>query len=569
MTGADSLFSPLLNYYDAFGWIPTIRGALSLNLMGWRNVIWGDVDRYVAEFKNYSGLRSERYIAATSFHNVSDSKYGDNYIRTFRYFFYASIHNREDGGKLISSLNSSGVSGLDIEKVERLLEEGVLLGRLIIVRENFEKKTKDSTRKFTETSTRELSEREVNAIKDIQELARLNDAYKRNFSIDAVSLKALEDDRSKMKRQWEAVKSGIDSLIKDGKHQYEFEVLLTRDGILLLKDCTAEDSKIDYFASDTASDYTKNVPIHRIFKTAMNFMKFLFHTNYHHEEEHDTFLPASNLHPFRHSGDFHGIFKHQMDAFLTPLLLLRKNKMKHFNVDPVGIMHYAKSFVYVCRHNGLVSDKDAARQLDYIDLLEAETNHILRNHRSLLSSIATQRNPFTIFTTILAFAVAVLKLLEFWMKLNKINPDKVPELPWYATAVALTFLCVIGYVLFEMSSRKIARRDFHISRVRQWKNKLRFIIFHWDSNLEKATLSKNLKAYMKIQDFWFNLCSHASRKSKGKNKANTQNGSGGAKGKVNLETGKRRIVITKITWWAVLYILFLYIMVRCILNLFS
>lgn len=111
------------------------------------------------------------------------------------------------------------MSGLDIEKVEKLLEEGVLLGRLIIVRENFEKKTKDSARKVTETSMRELSEREVNAIKDIQELARLKDDYKRNFSIDAVSLKALEDDRSKMKRQWEAVKSGIDSLIKDGKHQ--------------------------------------------------------------------------------------------------------------------------------------------------------------------------------------------------------------------------------------------------------------------------------------------------------------------------------------------------------------
>lgn len=73
----------LLQYYDSFGWVPTIGGALALDLMGDKSGLFGDVDRFSVVVKNINGLSSERFIAATSLNTVNDRKYGPDYYRTF------------------------------------------------------------------------------------------------------------------------------------------------------------------------------------------------------------------------------------------------------------------------------------------------------------------------------------------------------------------------------------------------------------------------------------------------------------------------------------------------------
>lgn len=475
--------TPFLKFYDAFGWIPTIRGALSLDLMGMQRQIWGDVDRHAVEFNNFDGLSTERFVVATSLHNVSDSKYGSNYTRTFRYFFYGTIHSKEDGNALLRNLNLDPTD----ENIQNIVfQDGIMLGHLVIVLED----------------TNRLTELEVRIINDIKHLSYLKQEYVKDFSVDAVSLEKLQADRAAMKSHWTKIREEIRQLKQENKRQFEFEVFLTRDGILLLKDITCDEYKNAYFTVASASDYTQNVPIHRIFKTAMNFMKFLFHTNYHHEEEHDTFLPASNLHPYLENGNFSRIFKHQIDAFISPLMKMRREHTRLNTIDPVGIMNYAKSFVYACRNNNLVDESEARRQLDYISLLEAENSHSTRHHKSLINSLATQRNTFFILTTILAFAVAVLKIFESSVRISGHDGKILESQPWYYTFLSIVGICLVGYICFEISHHQITKREFHIHKARLRKNQLRTWLFHRDSNLLTGRLSYNLTTYIWIQDKW-------------------------------------------------------------------
>lgn len=489
-----SRIKPLLKYHDAFGWIPTIRGALSLDLIGNSKEIWGDVDRYAVDIINHGGLSSERFIAASAFQNVSDSKYGVVYTRTFRYFFYGSIHSKADGDAFIEKLPNEIVSCEDFKNVKDLIyNDGVLLGHLVIVPEE----------------TVNISNQEVHILNIIKDLISLRKDYNYTFSIKADSLGELAEKRLKMKAKWEIIRKGIDKLDSGNETKFSFDVFLTRDGIILLKDTSDENSRQFYFKSDTAEDYTQNIPIHRLFKTAMNFMKFLFHKNYHHEEQNDTFLPASNLHPYRATGNFSRIFKHQTDAFLIPLAKLRRRDFKHANVDPVGILCYTKSFTYACRNNGLITDDEAERQLDYISIQEQEINHRTRYSKSLLSSIASQNNLFFILTTILAFTVAVLKIFESGRnisgKTGSIFPDKSP---WIYTALVIFGVCVAGYIFYVVSAYCASRREFKKSGFQRFKNRMKSWLFFADSNLKRARLSWRMQWYMQLQECRAELLEH-------------------------------------------------------------
>lgn len=478
---------PILNSFDAFGWIPTIRGALALDLMGDSKLMWGDVDRYSVVFSEYTGLSSQRYIAATTFHNVSDSKYGEDYVRSFRYFFYGSIRNNTNAEVEYGDIKQGSLVEPEVNAIKELTEnEGILLGHLYVVLE--------------ETHT--LSDLEVSIIKNIRNLVEEKKLYVDHFSNKAVSLEALETKRKELKRKWEIVCNDVKILSTQDRKVFHFGVLLTRDGIILLKDLTAETSKKLYFEEGTASDYTANIPIHRIFKTAMNFMKYLFHKNYHHEEEHDTFLPASNLHPYHKNQNFNRIFKHQIDSFLNPLMKLRRKGLKEVNLDATGILCYAKSFVYACRENSLISNDQAKKELDYLALQEAEIAHRSRHNRSLLNSWASQRSLFVIFSTILAFMVAALKIFESFLRISGRDVAILKDEEWYITIACFVGLAVIGSIIFFLSAYVASSKEFHINRAKRNKNRLRAFMFNRNSDLENKRLSKSLRVYMWIQDSW-------------------------------------------------------------------
>lgn len=478
---------PILKSFDAFGWIPTLRGALSLDLMGDSKLMWGDVDRYSVVFSEYEGTHSQRYIAATTLHNVSDSKYGEDFVRTFRYFFYGEILNNDDALVEYKKIVGKELEEREAKSINNLTEsEGALLGHLFIVLED----------------TNIISDVEVSIIKGIRQLVEIKKEYITQFSYKAASLEDLEGSRKKMKHNWKIICSDIDNLAKQDRKFFHFGVLMTRDGIILLKDLTAEPTKQIYFEKGSASDYTVNIPIHRIFKTAMNFMKYLFHKNYHHEEEHDTFLPASNLHPYHRHQNFNRVFKHQIDSFLHPLMKLRRKGFKKINVDPTGILCYAKSFVYTCRNNDLIDDQQAKSELEYITLQETEIAHRSRHNKSLMSSLASQRSFFVILSTVLAFMVAVLKIFESGLRLSGSNTQLLKEKEWYITVACFTGLAIIGFLVFYLSAHVASSKEFRVNIAKRNKSKIRAFIFNRDSDLENQRLSRALCSYIWIQNKW-------------------------------------------------------------------
>lgn len=490
-SGVNTDLKPLLYHFDAFGWIPTIRGALSLDLMGQPDHMLGDVDRFSVDIPNYEGFTAEHYIAATSLHNVSDTKFGKDYVRNFRFFFYASIHDLNEGEKFITNLSPDENKQGSFAGIRSLItDEGVLLGHLFIVIEE----------------TFNLSTLEISVINGIKSLINMKMEYIYAFSHAADSLSRLDSMRAEMKQKWTSIRSDMDRLIDDHeKKTIHFEVFLTRDGIILLKDRTENpDTHSIYSVPGTPSDYTTHVQLHRVFKTAMNFVKFLFHKNYHHEKENDTFLPASNLHPFKKRGNFSRVFKHQIDSFLNPLMKLRRkgvNGFEHINIDPIGILNYCKSFVYTCHNNDLISQEKTKRELDYLSLLESDTNNTFRHSRSLLNSIASQGSILFVITTVLAFMVAVLTIFKSTISLIGDNPEQQLKFPtWHYPVLIIAGLAICGFLIVWYSHKKASKKDYHTKYRGKIKRSIISGIFFKDSDLDNQKLSWQLRFYIKLQD---------------------------------------------------------------------
>ena len=215
--------------------------------------------------------------------------------------------------------------------------------------------------------------------------------------------------------------------------------------------------------------------------------------------------------------------------------------MKKINIDPIGILCYAKSFVYACRNHELVNENDAKRQLEYIALQEAEMNHNLRNDRSLLSSVASQNNMFFMVSTVTAFMVAALKIFESGIGISGSEKNLLKDYPWYYTVAAILGICIIGWGLVEISKYNASKREFRINRLKRFKNKLRSKIFHHDSDLDNQRLSVRLRVYIRIQDWWYQHVSKRRSDSTG---------------------GRRAILILKLIFWLLFFIGLVWIIVR-------
>lgn len=471
----------LLEYYDCFGWVPTVGGALALDLMGDKSGLFGDVDRHAVVVKNYNGLSSERFIAATSLLTVNDRKHGSDYGRTFRYFFVGSIHNQER----LEAFKRNAKIEVDSE-LDRLLEkDGALIGELIIVVE--------------ESHT--LSDTEVSILRKISDLEAKKGDYKTAFSIDAASLADLQAKRTDMKHMWEELEGMAKRLTAQDRPTFCFEVFLTRDGILLLKDNTLPKCKGAYFKENEASDYTKNIPLHRLFKSAMNYIKYLFHYNYHHNCSHDTYLPASNLHPATQgqNRDFSGIFRHQMDAFLQPVIRLKRQGFREFYFDPVGIIAYSKSFVATCANNGLIDKDRKDRTLEYIGIQESEINHLTRHHRTQLSAIISQRHFILMFSAIVALTAAVVKIASTVVKIPQYNFSKSFAEQSSALTAALIVIAVIIAIAIalQVTHARVLKKEYRRNTSPGWLRRNLMV----DSNLDNKSFSWRYRAYIYAGNF--------------------------------------------------------------------
>lgn len=469
----------LVRPFDAFGWIPTIRGALSLDLIDNGKHLLGDVDKYAVEFLCHNGLSSSHYIAATSLLTVNDSKVGEDIYRTFRYMFVGAISDADFNTSLLTKYEID-----DEETIRYIKKEGVLYGQLIILTE----------------SESDLSDDEVRLLMLMQEIVCKHDDFERSFSIRATSMEDLESKRMKMHGLWQDICTCVYDIKddnQDSRPKYCFDVLLTRDGILLLKDTTSIMFYETYRKEGTPNDYTQNIAMHRIFKVAMTYIKYLFHVNYHHNIENDAFLPASNLHPARRNDNFdlRGVFKHQLNAFLNPITKMKRNGFADYTMDANGIMLYAKAFVNVFKENLLVDTDLANRAESFIDLQKQEVEHMTQGSKALVNSVLVQHNPLIIFTGVLAFVVAVVKLFTSFIAIDRVSiwdltsPLMFKKVGIYCLLIAICFF--IGYTIYYITHSKVLSRRFV-------RKEQKTIIPFGDSNTIKKRFSYSYQFYIWI-----------------------------------------------------------------------
>lgn len=469
----------IIKLYDSFAWLPTIRGALSLDLIENSRNVLGDVDKYVAKFKRYNGVHSEHYIAATSLLTVNDSKFSPDYARTFRFIFVASINN---SGKNDEFLQNNNINNAETQRY--LSNEGVLLGRLTIISE--------LTNKFTNS--------EVLLLKSMKKLVCQREDFNRAFYIDALAMEELEAKRNLMLQTWQEIENCVIDIenASDNRPTYCFDVFLTRDGILLMRDKTKLEYRDTYASINTCNDYTNNIPLHRLFKIAMNYVKFLFHSNYHHNEDHDTYLPASNIHPYiiQQDNDLRRIFRHQLNAFLTPIMKLKRCNFKDYPLDANGIIIYAKSFINVFKYNSLVDDKCINKAKDFINIQESEINHLLGPRKNILNTFLTQNNIIFIFTGILAFVVAILSIITTFAKFKPIDLTIEPLVVDHGLIkqyLALVLLLIfVGFLLYIVPHIVVLKNQFI-------RNKSHRNILFIDSNLNDSRISYPYRFYVFLQ----------------------------------------------------------------------
>lgn len=458
----------LLQHYDAFGWVPTIRGALSLDLFNDSSHRFGDVDAYSAAFKYIRGFQSTHYLAATSYESTHDRKHSKKFARGFRTFFYGSINNDE------SLLEFSSKTGIKTDSSNPAKTFGdIMLGEVIIVNE----------------LTKIIPDCEIGAIEAISSLRNDLSRHKTNSTIFAQPFDSLDTSREEMLGDWEKFRRHVSDIKgKSDLPVYTFDILLTRDGILLIKDTTGP-KWIDHFAKPGSSnDYHEHIPLPRIFKHVMNYVKFLFHSNYHHKRQHDTYLPVSNLCPLRSRPDgFPGIFRHQIDRFLDPVIHLKRKGFKDYSIEPNGIIEYARSFIHVCHNNSLIDQTTATKELAFLGICQSEIDHITKENKSVLNTVITQSNPIFIWSGVIAVCAAIIKISLPLYNIKALNaqPTDAELTHTYSYIAGVLLLVSLIFLCFKLCQQRTLSRRFKMDnkpgRIE------RFMLA--DSNLKEKRLS--------------------------------------------------------------------------------
>jgi len=488
MNTAENLYSSLMNSFDAIGWVPTVRGSLSLSLFDISNPILGDVDKFSTQFDYYDNFVSSRYLVASSLFSTDDYKVSTvdkKYRRTFRYIFRGTVNDSERQKEFIDHINKQDVK----EKLDDNFFESktLLVGKLSIVSIPNQK---------NKNIPKELTSNEVKLLQSLAALKEKKKEYQNDFSIEAVSCEILKAHREDLKKLWietETIIKNIETTENFGEPIYKFDVVLSRDGILFLKDDTGDylvgkdkdDNVISlrdtYRKKGSANDFTENIPIHRLFKTAMNYIKFLFHKNYHHKDDDDNYLPATNLYPTKNAGKTRKIFKHQLEAFLQPITIAKRNGFSYPTCRPLGIIPYAKSFLYVCENNKFIEKEEADCLHKFLENQKSDIEISQLENNTIVGSFLTQRNLLATLTIAIAFLLATIQVFKFVSDVPEVNEWLKTINTWLVVLIV-----IFGGFSFGVVLKKIV--EFNVFTEMLFKRKEKSnSIFNRDSKIDKKT----------------------------------------------------------------------------------
>jgi hypothetical protein len=384
----------LLSSYDCLGWVPTICGGLSLHVLD-RSTLWGDVDKYVVNFQIENGYDSSNYLIAISLLTFDDQKTGFENSRTFRFLFYGTIN---DPSSLSLLKEDNAIDDVAAEKMEL---KTLLIGKLVLI---------------THVSP-DLTENTNQILKDVIKITELKEALDKDETL------AKKDTKKAIIGQWNNTQQTIKK-IESETINYElkektkeapifiFNCVLTKDGILFLKNMTIDKYKQCYKGDDFSQ-----IQLPQIYKTALNYIKFMFHQNYHHDKTHDNFLPVINLHYVNAIKDLNIIVDNQIDSFMEPVTVIKRKGKDKTVCDPAGILIYADSFLEIFDHKGFINPDKTIRLRKFISNQKVQYDVLFSKKSALYNTFATQTSAFVTITVAIASTVAMNRIFAFIFQL--------------------------------------------------------------------------------------------------------------------------------------------------------
>lgn len=447
--------------YDAFAWIPSVKGSLSYALIGDVKSLFGDVDKYIVSINSYDGLKSQHHIAATSLLTFNDSKTGPNYSRTFRYIFCSQINSEEEN-------------------------HNVLKGRLCILAE----------------VTSFLSNNEVTLLKLFQHLTKLKKEYDNLEKIEAASIEMLAIFRKEMIHIWGKIKNQMDIIEKDKENpriNFCFDVALTRDGLLLLKyDRNSEYASYIFEhggGMDDENDYLQHLPLHRVFKVSSNIIRSIFFTNNSLNANRDILFPVSNLHPYSGKNNlehryYTELFHRHLDSLLFPLTWMSKNNNVINYINPNGIFLFANSLINVFGNNKLIDKYVENKSLRSLKALREEFEIIKNNVQLQKNNAFSFAASWTKADSIALFSL-VFSIISYFYSDSKDFVFDIFYLIIRVIALGYLTIWIANYIL-----RPLVQEVYTI-------NENKHLFFFKNSNLEKGMLSKRYVWWIKINEYNF------------------------------------------------------------------
>lgn len=528
----------LIKQFQGMTWLPTIKGGLSFDLLNNSRLLMGDIDKKVAHMKLFDDMESLHYIVATSLctfeddnrshearkcypdcsnhpDRIKDGKpcrykvyctYPKKYNHTFRFIFVATV-SKESG------FSQTG----KYEAIKLTNASQFLTGTLYIIPQMGKRIDTDMSRVLHSISLIEdfVAKSDIKCATGLLEYSR--------------RLAGLKGEFDPLWQEFNSALSTLQAAYKTSKVPRpvaSIEVLLSRDGLMLLRNVT-DNRNLRYFEEFKESLESATIPMHRMFKTAGTYVKFLFHKNYNHQDKNDSYMPVSNLRNVATLQDMSRVVRHQMESLLVPVIQIRRALYKNCKCNPSGIIGYARAFLEAVRKQGWLMKKGEGVEADEYEVSKNFISNLMEDVRtgyeqtrnSVVDFLTVQSNVMAIVVILLTFVLTAKELIVLFDPLSEgfgIFGSRFSVAQQYT--MLLLFSVLIGIVIKIVTTghmnksyfragdnkrrwahRLIMRKNTDYSDVKELTLPLRYRFWLWWVNL-KTSLNPYLKKWV-----WFGL----------------------------------------------------------------
>lgn len=333
--------------FNGIGWIPSIKGCFSLNAVVKMNEFnYGVFDKYSIVFTVNNDGSDKHYFVATSVIKTTDKIGGVKYGRLYRCIFMGVVGDK----KIINSDNFYK------NKCKYILDNDICVGDFLMY--------------FIDDTSIEYESKESEFLHKLNELEaeiknNLHNSDVRNKYITKWNelrciFNELSDvDSSRKPTKLERIFFNLKDNILFKKNLYK--IALYRDGIILI-------NKLEKNANNSQiNDDDKENVLSLDYQMVFLFLKHVFHCDYHHNRSTDDILQI-----FSCKDNLIKFYSAQLSLLLDIVVDAKRFIKTQVNVEPLGIISYAKSFVLICSNKGIINEKEEEYQLKLINNMSNE-----------------------------------------------------------------------------------------------------------------------------------------------------------------------------------------------------